>query len=448
MLRLCLAALLVCSAPFVHAQATGEDFAARRADALSQLSGSLLVVPARSDAKTLTESGLRQADDFYYLTGIEHALRGLLVLDGTTGESHLFVPPPNGAPLPGLALDPGRETAASHQLDSVSLWEDFPAFIDARLAAHPNLTLRVQGQTPLVQSSFPDAPPGMAPLFGLAASQQHAIASRWPEASVTDGGDLLWSLRSIKRPEEIEAMRKASRSSVAAVRAVLESLAPGQTQRQAEATVITACLDSGADGIAWWPWVMTGPNAAFPRTFQSFGTYRHLNRTMQTGELARVDVGCDADHYTSDVGRTVPVSGTWTEDQREAWDLLVAAYHAGLAVIRDGVEPEQIRDAFRAEVQKRQPALATSLGRQTASTLLNDDTGLSWHLHHVGINPSERSAGSAPLRTGMVIAYEPMVTVDGFGFYLEDLLWITDDGYELLTPGLPYTADEIELAMQ
>ncbi|GAB5536178.1 MAG: aminopeptidase P family protein [Rubricoccaceae bacterium] len=448
MLRSCLAALLVSSVPVVHAQATVEDFAARRADALLQLSGSLLVVPARADAKTLTESGLRQADDFYYLTGIEHALRGLLVLDGTLGESHLFVPPPDGAPLPGLALAPGPETAARHQLDGASLWDDFPDFIDARLATQPDLELRIQEQAPLIRSSFPDAPPGMASLFELATAQRHAFAARWPDASVTDGGNLLWSLRSIKRPEEVETIRKASRSSVAAVRAVLESIAPGQTQRQAEATVIAACLNSGADGIAWWPWVMSGPNAAFPRTFESFSTYRHLNRTMQTGELARVDVGCAADHYTSDVGRTVPVSGTWTDDQREAWDLLVAAYRAGLVVIRDGVQPEQIRDAFRAEVRSRQPDLVTSLGRQTASALLNDDTGLSWHLHHVGINPSERSAGAAPLRTGMVIAYEPMVTVDGFGFYLEDLLRITDDGYELLTPGLPTTADEIELAMQ
>ena len=448
MLRLCLAALIVYGSPLAQAQSTAEDFAARRAEALAQLEGALLVIAGRAEAKTLTESGLRQADDFYYLTGIEHALRGLLVLDGTTGESLLFVPPPDGAPLPGLAIEPGLEAAARHQLDGVYPWRDFPVYLDARLSAVPDLELRVQGQAPLIRTSFPDAPPGMAPLFGSVASLHHAIASRWPNASVTDGGDLIWSRRSIKRPEEIEAIRKASRSSVSAVRAVLESLAPGRTQRQAEATVITACLESGADGIAWWPWVMTGPNAAFPKTFESFATYRHLNRTMQAGELARVDVGCAADHYTSDVGRTIPVSGTWTDDQRDAWDLLVAAYQAGLDVIRDGVRPEQIRDAFRDEVRRRQPALTTLLGQRTATALLNDTTGLSWHLHHVGINPSERSAGSAPLRTGMVIAYEPMVTVDGFGFYLEDLLWITDEGYELLTPGLPYTADEIELAMQ
>jgi len=51
------------------------------------------------------------------------------------------------------------------------------------------------------------------------------------------------------------------------------------------------------------------------------------------------------------------------------------------------------------------------------------------------------------LRTGMVVAYEPRVTADDVGFYLEDLLVITEDGFQNLTPGLPYSANAIEAAM-
>ena len=65
------------------------------------------------------------------------------------------------------------------------------------------------------------------------------------------------------------------------------------------------------------------------------------------------------------------------------------------------------------------------------------------------LQPSFEAAESfgGVLREGVVVAYEPMFTVEEFGFYLEDLLLITADGYELLTPGLPYTAREIERAM-
>jgi Xaa-Pro aminopeptidase len=232
------------------------------------------------------------------------------------------------------------------------------------------------------------------------------------------------------------------------VLASLKSLEPGQTQRTAEAIVVATCLATGADGVAWWPWVMTGPNAAFPTTFESFGDYRHINRTMQAGELARIDIGCETDHYTSDVGRTAPVSGVWENGQREAWDLLVDAYLAGLAIVREGIAPFEIREAFQAEVRTRRASLQTDLGRKAADLLLTDDGMRYWQVHHVGIDPSEGADLGAPLRAGMVVAYEPIFTVEGQGFYLEDLLLITDDGYELLTDGLPYTSDEIERAMR
>ena len=169
---------------------------------------------------------------------------------------------------------------------------------------------------------------------------------------------------------------------------------------------------------------------------------------MQAGELARIDVGCETDHYTSDVGRTAPVSGVWTAGQREAWNLLIDAYLAGLAIVRDGVTPVKIRDAFQAEVRMRRASLQTDLGGKAADLLLTAEGLRYWQLHHVGIDPSEGADLQAPLRAGMVVAYEPIFTVEGQGFYLEDLLLITDDGYELLTDGLPYTADDIELAMQ
>ena len=63
---------------------------------------------------------------------------------------------------------------------------------------------------------------------------------------------------------------------------------------------------------------------------------------------------------------------------------------------------------------------------------------------------SPRESGARPnvLRTGMVLAFEPDVAVDGQAFYLEDMVLVRQDGSEVLTAGLPYTADEIEAAMK
>ncbi|HEY1435838.1 MAG TPA: M24 family metallopeptidase, partial [Thermoanaerobaculia bacterium] len=189
-----------------------------------------------------------------------------------------------------------------------------------------------------------------------------------------------------------------------------------------------------------------GPASAFPAPFESLGDYRHLNRVMRAGEIARVDVGCDRDHYKGDVGRTAPVSGRFDAGQRETWELLVAAYRAGLAVFRDGVTRDRVFAASLAEVRRRQPALATALGKKAAETLLAKDGLQWWEIHGVGLDSAEGMPET--LRAGMTVDFEPIFSVDGQGFYLEDMILVTATGHEILTPGLPYAADEIERAVR
>jgi len=52
------------------------------------------------------------------------------------------------------------------------------------------------------------------------------------------------------------------------------------------------------------------------------------------------------------------------------------------------------------------------------------------------------------LRAGTTINFEPIASVDDQGFFLEDMYIITNDGAELLTPGMPYSAEEIGVAMR
>jgi hypothetical protein len=82
----------------------------------------------------------------------------------------------------------------------------------------------------------------------------------------------------------------------------------------------------------------------------------------------------------------------------------------------------------------------------TRGAIAPDSAGTeAWELHGVGLDDAEGLP--EVLRAGMVVAYELMFTVDGDGFYLEDMIAVKDDGYEILTSGLPYTAREIETAM-
>jgi Xaa-Pro aminopeptidase len=86
------------------------------------------------------------------------------------------------------------------------------------------------------------------------------------------------------------------------------------------------------------------------------------------------------------------------------------------------------------------------MGKQAAAIILSKYGIPFWQIHGMGLD-SEMVPGRV-LKAGMVICLEPMFTVEGQGFFLEDMILIKHDGYEVLTNGLPYSADEIERAVR
>ena len=418
------------------------EFGQRRAAAIAKVPDGLLLVPARAfrfHSEQDYWAGFQQAPDFFYFTGLASAAGAVLVLDGAAREAWLFAPtrlPSLAGRLQRLRVEPGEASAAALGVKTVAPRSELAGFLMRRLAERPGLILYT------TQPVGGDALTLDAALDEPGEAWGHALAALWPAAQRRSASNLLVELRAIKSPAEIAALRRVGQSSVAALRAGLRALRAGRSQREAEAAVVAGCLNTGAEGPSFWPWVMAGANSAFPAPLESLADYRHLNRVMKAGEVARVDVGCDVDHYKGDIGRTAPVGGTFDAGQRETWELLVAAYRAGLTVLRDGIKPATVFAASLAEVKRRQPGLQTPLGRKASALLLQPD-GLSfWQIHGVGLESAERPP--EVLRTGMVVAFEPMLAVEGQGFYLEDMILVTTTGYEILTPGLPYTAMEVE----
>jgi Xaa-Pro aminopeptidase len=420
------------------------EFRARRAEAMRRMSDGILVLPStvfrfRGDQQFL--HGYQQRPDFFYLTGLAGASGVVLAVDGAAKETWLFVPKPRPGILGAMVphIEPGAKTAAELGVDRVVDRKELSAFLTRRQET-AGLLLYTTGETG--EHGFPLDIALDDPL----AAWSHAMSELWPSGRLRSADPILEAMRQIKSPAEIAALRTTGMASARALKAGLSSLRPGRPQREAEGDVVCACLDAGAEGPSFWPWVMTGPVSAFPAPFESLVDYRHLNRTMRAGEVARVDVGCDADHYKGDVGRTAPVSGRFDAGQRETWELLVASYRAGLPVIREGAKRDAVFAASLAEVRRRQPALVTPLGKKAADVLLGENGLQYWGIHGVGLEPGEDA--SETLAAGMVVAFEPIFSVEGQGFYLEDMILVTKDGHEILTPGLPYSAEEVERAVR
>ena len=195
----------------------------------------------------------------------------------------------------------------------------------------------------------------------------------------------------------------------------------------------------------FWPWAMAGQNAVFPRPFFSGAYYDHLNRAMLAGELVRLDVGCEWEHYQGDLGRTVPVSGHFDEAQRETWTTFVAAYRAAAKSLRAGVTEGQVFDAWRAELVSHRAAAKSVLAQHAIESWSDRRNVPFWQVHTTNLTEGHVSD---PMKAGTTINLEPIASIDGQGFFLEDMYLITKDGAELLTPGVPYSAEEIEVAMR
>jgi Xaa-Pro aminopeptidase len=436
--NLCVLLLLISGASLFAAD--NNEMHERRKRGAETFSDGILFVHARSSLD-FTADGFRQDPVFYYFTGLENTVGAVFAIDGKTGESWLFLP--SDPPLLKRGLQPevvpGNDAARHLGIDHVVDWSELVDFIEKRSASPLRLYY--------ADDSFGayELPPNLIGQNAGVPLWVQGIRQKWSSIEIKEVGERVNALMAVQSPGEASSLRSAGKATVSALMAGMRAIRPGVSQRTVEATVETACWNAGAHGSAFWPWAMAGENAVFPRPFTSVARYDHLNVTMRRGDLVRLDVGCEWDHYQGDLGRTVPVSGHYSDDERETWNVFVAAYHAGVGVLREGVTEDQVFNAWRAELLRRRASAKTLLAQHAIDSWSKRENVPFWQVHLtnlVAAFPTE------PLRAQTTVNFEPIASIEGRGFFLEDMYLITKNGAELLTPGVPYSAEDIEAAMK
>ncbi|MEL6795367.1 MAG: M24 family metallopeptidase, partial [Planctomycetota bacterium] len=159
----------------------------------------------------------------------------------------------------------------------------------------------------------------------------------------------------------------------------------------------------------------------------------HDHRVMQAGDLVLCDVGAEVENYAADTTRTFPVSGAFSDRQREVYDVVLRAADAAIAEIRPGVSFRELNDIARAVIE---------------DSGYTDDMkhGLG---HFLGLYVHDAGNYHLPLTVGTIITIEPGIYLadEAIGIRIEDDILVTENGFEVLTSKLPRTADEIERFM-
>jgi Xaa-Pro aminopeptidase len=413
----------------------------RRQRAATEFRDGILLLHA-STTLDVTADGFRQDPLFYYFTGLGNTVGAILAIDGRQGESWLFLPSKPPFLKSGLQpeVQPGVEAAKRLAIEHVVDWSELDRFFSARTGEAPSLYYADD------LAKFEDLPPSLLSSKSPGApTWLQIILQKWPGFDAKEAGTRIDALLAVQGPDEIMALRSAAKTTVTALMAGMQAIRPGVSQRSVEAAVENACWTTGAHGGAFWPWAMAGDNGVFPHPFTSLARYDHLNLNMRSGDLVRLDVGCEWEHYQGDLGRTVPVSGRYDSGQRETWTIFVAAYKAGVHALRDGVTVDQVFDAWQKELVSHRASAKTLLAQHAIDSWSVRKNIPYWQVHTTNLLAAYPVG---PLRAGTTINFEPIASVDGQGLFLEDMYLITRDGAELLTPGVPYSAEDIEAAMK
>ena len=265
----------------------------------------------------------------------------------------------------------------------------------------------------------------------------------------------LHDMRLYKSPAEIRVMRKAAKISAAAHRSLMEICRPGMMEYELEAAFGHQCAINGARHQAYSPIVGGGGNACVLH-------YIDNRDPLKDGDLVLVDAGCEYEYYASDITRTFPVSGRFSEPQRQLYELVLAAQQAAIAKVRPGNHWNDPHLAAVRTITRGLIGLGILKGRMPK--LIKDEAYKHLYMHRTGhwlgmdvhdVGDYKVDGAWRLLEPGMVMTVEPGLYIPAgtkgvarkwwnIGIRIEDDVLVARDGNEVLTKDVPKSIQEIE----
>jgi Xaa-Pro aminopeptidase len=237
---------------------------------------------------------------------------------------------------------------------------------------------------------------------------------RETDAELVPRRGLVESLRAVKQPDEVEAIRRATEVTNRVYTRMSEERFSGRSEKQLVWRMTELFHEESADEPAFETIVAAGPTAASPHAMPG-------DRLVQEGELVLIDAGAKLDGYCSDCTRTFAV-GEVSESLQTIYDVCLRGQQAGLDAVRAGATGREADAAARAVITD------AGYGENFGHGLGH---GLGLLVHEA---PTLRPESTDTLAAGNVVTVEPGIYLSGVGgVRIEDLVVVTDDGCEVLT---------------
>jgi len=433
---------------------TPQDWQAHRTAFMRHLSAKSIALFKASEEVIRNgdvEHDYRQDSNFYYLTGgTEPDTKLLLVPAGLVVPEHtqpateiLFVRPrhPHAEMWDGPRLGvAGAQSELGFRV--VLSMAEFDRLYRTALAAADTLYLET-GRAEQHRRTSP------------AADSTHSALETLLGVKLQNPDEILQRLREIKSPAEIALLRRAIEITCQAQREVMASAQTGMREYELQAMLEYVFTKNGSQRLGFPSIVGAGPNSCILH-------YRAGDRQAQAGDLVVIDIGAEYGMYTADVTRTIPISGKFTNEQAEIYNIVLAAQEAAMALVKPGV---RFHDLTAAAVRVivagliKLDILKGSVEENVQAGTYRDffPHGLS---HYLGLDVHDVGT-YGPLQAGTVFTIEPGIYIsaatakkhglpEGYanlGVRIEDDILVRENGYENLSAGAPRSVSEIEALM-
>ena len=288
------------------------------------------------------------------------------------------------------------------------------------------------------------------------AESEHRNSYAIPK-NIMDLHPILDEMRLIKSEQEVELIQHACNISVNAHKNAMQNVKVGMMEYQLEAELHYVFLKNGCEP-AYNSIVGGGENACILH-------YVENNKVLNDGDLVLIDAGCEYANYASDITRTFPVNGKFSQEQKQLYQLVLNAQYAAIDASQEGVLYNQPHQA--AVKVLTQGLIDLALLEGELNTLIEQKAYQRFYMHGTGhwlgldvhdVGQYEINHQSRPLKEGMIITVEPglYIAIDdktveekwrGIGIRIEDDIMITKQGPKVLTAALVKEIDDIEQLM-
>jgi len=268
---------------------------------------------------------------------------------------------------------------------------------------------------------------------------------------------LLHEMRLFKSKSEIAVMRKAAKISAIAHKRAMAVCRPGMMEYQIEAELLHEFMTHGARSAAYPSIVGSGENSCILH-------YTENASELKDGDVLLIDAGAEYDNYASDISRTFPVNGKFSKEQRQIYELVLAANLAAIAEVKPGNHWNDPHDKAVRILTEGLLSLGILKGKLNA--LLKEKAYTKYYMHRTGhwlgmdvhdVGDYKLDGEWRKLEPGMVTTIEPGLYFQphsglakkwwNIGVRIEDDVLVTDKGNEVFSRDVPKTVDEIEALM-